>query len=185
MTAEEYLDREQEHRLLNRVLKWREEHISQRMFVLILAVMVGLFAAMAAFILHGLINQIVLFLTSSFDSGTANWLYLVYPVIGIYLTSLFVRYVVKDNIIHGITRILYAISSKRSRLRGHNCWSSVIASAITIGFGGSVGAEAPIVLTGSAIGSNLGKLFKMDNHTLMLPAYSRRLLQDWCLHLRY
>ena len=81
MTAEEYLDREQEHRLLNRVLKWREEHISQRMFVLILAFMVGLFAAMAAFILHGLINQIVLFLTSSFDSGTANWLYLVYPVL--------------------------------------------------------------------------------------------------------
>ena len=92
--------------MLNRVLKWREEHISQRMFVLILAFMVGLFAAMAAFILHGLINQIVLFLTSSFDSGTANWLYLVYPVIGIYLTSLFVRYVVKDNISHGITRVI-------------------------------------------------------------------------------
>ena len=168
MTAEEYLDKEQENRLLNRFLKWREEHISPRMFVLILAFMVGLFSAMAAFILHSLINQIVLLLTSSFDSGNANWLYLVYPVIGIYLTSLFVRYVVKDNISHGITRILYAISSKRSRLRGHNCWSSVIASAITIGFGGSVGAEAPIVLTGSAIGSNLGKLFKMDNKTLML-----------------
>ena len=107
-------------------------------------------------------------LTSSFNEKTANWLYLVYPVAGIYLTALFVKYVVKDNISHGITRILYAISSKRSRLRGHNCWSSVIASAITIGFGGSVGAEAPIVLTGSAIGSNLGKLFKMDNKTLML-----------------
>lgn len=81
---------------------------------------------------------------------------------------MFVRYIVKDEISHGITRILYAISSKRSRLKGHNCWSSVIASAITIGFGGSVGAEAPIVLTGSAIGSNLGQLFKMDNKTLML-----------------
>ena len=78
------------------------------------------------------------------------------------------RYVVRDNISHGITRILYAISSKRSQLKAHNCWSSVIASAITIGCGGSVGAEAPIVLTGSAIGSNLGKLFKMDNKTLML-----------------
>ena len=87
---------------------------------------------------------------------------------GIYLTSLFVRYIVKDNISHGITRILYAISSKRSRLRAHNCWSSVVASAITIGFGGSVGAEAPIVLTGSAIGSNLGQAFKLDNLTLML-----------------
>jgi CIC family chloride channel protein len=87
--------------------------------------------------------------------------------VGIWLTSLFVRYVVRDNISHGITRILYAISSNRSRLKGHNTWSSVIASAITIGFGGSVGAEAPIVLTGSAIGSNLGQLFRLDNKTLM------------------
>ena len=111
--------------------------------------------------------DIVYLLTSSFDRTGANWLYLVYPVVGIYLTSLFVRYIVKDNISHGITRILYAISSNRSRLKSHNCWSSVIASAITIGFGGSVGAEAPIVLTGSAIGSNLGKLFHMDRKMLM------------------
>lgn len=127
-----------------------------------------IFAAIAAFILHWIIEEIALLLTSKFDANTFNWMYLVYPVIGIYLTSLFVRYIVKDEISHGITRILYAISSKRSRLKGHNCWSSVIASAITIGFGGSVGAEAPIVLTGSAIGSNLGKLFNMDNKTLML-----------------
>ena len=86
---------------------------------------------------------------------------------GIYLTSLFVRYVVKDNISHGITRILYAISTNKSRLKSHNCWSSVIASAITIGFGGSVGAEAPIVLTGSAIGSNLGQIFHLDRKMLM------------------
>ena len=135
--------------------------------MIILALIVGFFAAVAAFVLHWIINQIVLLLTSSFDRTGANWLYLVYPVVGIYLTSLFVRYIVKDNISHGITRILYAISSNRSRLRSHNCWSSVIASAITIGFGGSVGAEAPIVLTGSAIGSNLGKLFHMDRKMLM------------------
>ena len=151
-----------------RIYQWREKHISERMFVLILAFLVGFFAAVAAFVLHWFINQIVALLTSSFDAGSSNWLYLVYPVVGIYLTSLFVRYIVKDNISHGITRILYAISQNRSRLRSHNTWSSVIASAITIGFGGSVGAEAPIVLTGSAIGSNLGKLFKMDSKTLML-----------------
>jgi CIC family chloride channel protein len=137
------------------------------MFMIILALLVGFFAAVAAFVLHWIINQIVLLLTSSFDRTGANWLYLVYPVVGIYLTSLFVRYVVKDNISHGITRILYAISSNKSRLKSHNCWSSVIASAITIGFGGSVGAEAPIVLTGSAIGSNLGQLFHMDRKMLM------------------
>lgn len=135
--------------------------------MIILALIVGFFAAVAAFILHWIINQIVLLLTSQFDRTGANWLYLVYPVVGIYLTSLFVRYIVKDNISHGITRILYAISSNKSRLRSHNCWSSVIASAITIGFGGSVGAEAPIVLTGSAIGSNLGQLFHLDRKMLL------------------
>ena len=153
---------------LTRLHEWREEHISERMFVLILAFFVGFFSAVAAFVLHWLIGQIVQLLTSSFDASSSNWLYLVYPVVGIYITSLFVRYVVKDNISHGITRILYAISQNRSRLKPHDTWSSVISSAITIGFGGSVGAEAPIVLTGSAIGSNLGKLFKMDSKTLML-----------------
>ena len=152
----------------SRLNVWREKHVSERMFVLILAFFVGFFAAVAAFTLHWIINQIVYLLTSSFNAEGSNWLYLVYPVVGIYLTSLFVRYIVKDNISHGITRILYAISQNRSRLKPHNTWSSVIASAITIGFGGSVGAEAPIVLTGSAIGSNLGKLFKLDSHTLML-----------------
>ncbi len=151
-----------------RLNEWREQHVSERMFVLILAFVVGLLSAVAAYALHWIINQIVALLTSQFDASTYNWLYLVYPVVGIYLTSLFVRYVVKDNISHGITRILYAISQKRSRLKSHNTWSSVIASAITIGFGGSVGAEAPIVLTGSAIGSNLGKLFHLHSSTLML-----------------
>ena len=153
--------------MLHRLHEWRVEHVSERMFMIILALIVGFFAAVAAFSLHWIINQIVMLLTSSFEKTTANWLYLVYPVVGIYLTYLFVRYIVKDNISHGITRILYAISSNRSRLKSHNCWSSVIASAITIGFGGSVGAEAPIVLTGSAIGSNLGKLFHLDRKLLM------------------
>ena len=152
---------------LSALHEWRVAHVSDKMFLLILAFMVGILAAVAATVLHGLINQIVALLTGKFQADSYNWLYLVYPVIGIYLTSLFVRYVVKDNISHGITRILYAISSNRSRLKAHNTWSSVIASAITIGFGGSVGAEAPIVLTGSAIGSNLGQLFKLDNKTLM------------------
>ena len=152
---------------LHRLHQWRTEHVSDRMFLLVLAFFVGLFSALAAFVLHGMINQIVALLTGQFSVTSYNWLYLVYPVIGIYLTSLFVRHIVKDNISHGITRILYAISSKKSRLKSHNTWSSVIASAITIGFGGSVGAEAPIVLTGSAIGSNLGQMFKLDSKTLM------------------
>lgn len=135
---------------------------------LVLAFVIGLLASFAALILHAIIRIIQGLLTSGLTTDSSNWLFLVFPVVGIFLTSLFVKHVVKDNISHGITRILYAISSKRSQLRGHNCWTSVIASAVTIGFGGSVGAEAPIVLTGSAIGSNLGKAFKMDNKTLML-----------------
>ena len=150
-----------------RLLRWRSDHVSDKMFLLILAFIVGLLSAVAAFMLHSIINLIVALLTSSFSKTSANWLYLVYPVVGIYLTSLFVRYIVRDDISHGITRILYAISSNKSRLKSHNTWSSVIASAITIGFGGSVGAEAPIVLTGSAIGSNLGQLFHLDRKMLM------------------
>ena len=153
--------------MFERLNDWRARHVSDRMFLLTLALLIGFFAAVAAFSLHWIINQIVLLLTGQFEKTQANWLYLVYPVVGIYLTSLFVRHVVKDDISHGITRILYAISQNKSRLKRHNTWSSVIASAITIGFGGSVGAEAPIVLTGSAIGSNLGQMFHLDRRTLM------------------
>lgn len=154
--------------MFTKILAWKEKHLTDRQMLLILAFIIGILASFAAYILHILIHQIQAILTEGFEVNSFNWLYLVFPVIGIYLTSLFVRYVVRDNISHGITRILYAISSKRSHLKPHNCWSSVIASAITIGFGGSVGAEAPIVLTGSAIGSNLGQLFKIDNKTMML-----------------
>ena len=153
---------------VSRLDAWRQRHVSDRELVLVLAFMVGFLASLAAYVLHFIIHEIKEFITSGFQVATINWLYLLYPVIGIWLTSLFVKYVVRDNISHGITRVLYAISTKQSRLKGHNTWSSIVASAITIGFGGSVGAEAPIVLTGSAIGSNLGKIFHLDNRTLML-----------------
>lgn len=153
---------------VSRLDTWRQRHVSDRELVLVLAFMVGFLASLAAYVLHFIIHEIKDLITSGFQVATINWLYLIYPVIGIWLTSLFVKYVVRDNISHGITRVLYAISTKQSRLKGHNTWSSIVASAITIGFGGSVGAEAPIVLTGSAIGSNLGKIFHLDNRTLML-----------------
>lgn len=153
---------------IQKLIDWRKRHVSDRQFTLVLSFLVGFFAAVAAFVLHKMINMIEDLLTDGFTASSFNWLYLVFPVIGIFLTSLFVRYVVRDNISHGITRILYAISSKQSRLKKHNCWSSLFSSALTIGFGGSVGAEAPIVLTGSAIGSNLGQLFNLDKRTLML-----------------
>ncbi len=153
---------------LQQLIQWREKHLTTRQFMVILSFMVGMFAALAALLLHSLISWIEQMLTSGFNFESYNWLYLVFPILGVYLTSLFVKYVVKDDISHGITRILYAISRKKSRIKKHNCWSSVFASALTIGFGGSVGAEAPIVLTGSAIGSNLGQLFRLDGKMLMV-----------------
>ena len=154
--------------LFQRLLLWRGKNIKDKHFILILSFLVGILTALAATLLKFLIEYIKHFLTENFDSTGANWLYLVYPVVGILLTGLFIRNVVRDDISHGVTKILYAISRRQSRIKRHNTWSSLFASAITIGFGGSVGAEAPIVLTGSAIGSNLGSAFKMEHRTLML-----------------
>lgn len=154
--------------LFQQLLLWREKKIKDKHFVLVLSFMVGILTALAASLLKFLIEYIKHFLTENFDTTGVNWLYLVYPVVGIFLTGLFIRKVVRDDISHGVTKILYAISRRQSRIKRHNTWSSLFASAITIGFGGSVGAEAPIVLTGSAIGSNLGSVFKMEHRTLML-----------------
>jgi len=150
------------------MLTWREKHIEQRQFIIILSFIVGIFTAIAAFLLKSIIHLIQRLLTENFSRNDVNYWYLVFPAIGILITSLFVRKIVKDDISHGVTRILYAISQRKSILKLHNTWTSLVGSSITIGFGGSVGAEAPIVLTGSAIGSNLGKFFKMDQKTLML-----------------
>lgn len=143
-------------------------HLSHRQFILLLSFLVGIGTALAAQVLKWLIHEIETLLTAQLDITHANWLFLIYPVIGIFLTALFIKYIVRDDIGHGVTKILYAISRRQGHIRRHNCWSSIIASALTIGFGGSVGAESPIVLTGSAIGSDLGRIFKLDHKTLML-----------------
>ena len=162
------MGRNRRKNLLQRLLLWRERNIREKRFILILSFLVGVLTAVAALLLKLLIHWIQAFLTENFVTTEANYLYLVYPVVGIFLTGLFVRHVVKDDIGHGVTKILYAISRRQGHIRRHNTWSSIIASSITIGFGGSVGAEAPIVLTGSAIGSNLGNVFRMEHRTLML-----------------
>lgn len=154
--------------VIDSLINWREKYLSQRQFVLLLSFFVGIFTSILAYLLKQFISWIAYLLTAGFDATGSNWLFLVYPVVGIFLTALFIKYVVNDDIGHGVTKILYAISRRQGHIRRHNCWSSVIASGITIGFGGSVGAESPIVLTGSAIGSNLGRLFKVDHKTLML-----------------
>ncbi len=151
-----------------KILRWRENNISEKHFVIFLSFIVGLICALAAHALKFLIEILHELVNSHFAEGNLNYLYLATPIMGVALASLYVKYFVKDDISHGVTKIMFAISQKKARIKSHNMWSSIIASSLTIGFGGSVGAEAPIVLTGSAIGSNLGRLFRMEQKNLML-----------------
>ena len=154
--------------IYQKILDLREKHIKDKRFILILAFFTGLGCALAAFLLKSSIHFVQDIVKSLMANDSLNYWYLAFPAVGIIIASLFVKYVVKDDISHGVTKILYAISQHKAIIKLHNCWSSIVASSITIGFGGSVGAEAPIVLTGSAIGSNLGQFFKLDQRTLML-----------------
>ena len=157
-----------EANIIHNITEWIKGDHTNHQIVLMLSLIVGLCSGLAAFILKYLVEEIKHLLTNQFNLSETNGLYMLYPAIGILITALFVKYVVKDDISHGVTKILYAISRKRARIKGHNRWTSIVASSITIGFGGSVGAEAPIVLTGSAFGSNLGKRFNMPQNTVML-----------------
>lgn len=160
--------RRKEIQLLNFVTEWVKGDHTERQIVLILSLLVGVCTGLTAFVLKWLIEEVKHLLTSGFAANNMNLLYLVFPAVGILLSLLFVNYIVRGDISHGVTKILYAMSRGRSRIKSHNRWSSVIASAITIGFGGSVGAEAPIVLTGAAWGSDFGKRFHLPPKTLML-----------------
>ena len=146
------------------------KRLTERQMLAILAVLVGAFAGLGTYLFEVLLHLIKSCLVNWFDVDTFHILYLIYPGIGIILATLFVKYIVRDNISEGVTRVLYAMSRRGSRIAGHNCWTSIVGGATTIGFGGSVGPEAPIVLTGAAIGSNIGKLAKLNyrNITLLL-----------------
>lgn len=151
-----------------RIISWSEKKVGKSKTTAFLAFLIGLITAAAAILLKNIIFQLKGFLTDNIATTGLSYLYLVYPAIGIVIASLFVHFIVKDDISHGITKVLFALSRRKARIKLHNMWSSLVASSMTIGFGGSVGAEAPIVLTGSAIGSGLGQYFRMDRKTLML-----------------
>ena len=154
--------------LFTSIVLWRERHIKEKTFVIVLALLVGIFAGFAALLLKWLIHLISEVLLSGLPIQEGNYLFLLYPVVGVVISALYVKFVVKDNISHGVTRVLYAISQNKSRLKRHNIYTSIFASSMTIGFGGSVGAEGPIVYTGAAIGSNLGQAFRMSPRILMI-----------------
>ena len=155
-------------RLVLKILIRARRRIKEKNFILLSSFIIGIASALCAVVLKYAIQIIQSLLSHTLNIGGVNYPFLVYPVIGILLTGLFVKYVVRDDISHGITRVLFAISQRKSRIKSHNMWSSLAASAVTIGFGGSVGAEAPIVLTGAAVGSNLGRLFRLEPRSLML-----------------
>lgn len=146
---------------------WRLKNIKHRQFVLILAAAVGLSTGLAAAILKNLVHLIQQGLSSGLVSEF-NYLYFIYPLIGILLAILFLNYVIKERVGHGIPSVLYAISKRSSIMKRHNMFSSLITSAFTVGFGGSVGLEGPTVATGSSIGSNLGKFLRVNYKTITL-----------------
>lgn len=148
--------------LLLKFLIWRVKHISTKNFVLIISGVIGLIAGLAAVVLKESVHGIQNALTRDFQQDLANYLYLSYPLIGIILTVLLTKYILKEKLGHGITDILYTISKKSSIVKRTKTFSRMLTSALTVGFGGSVGLEAPIVVTGSAIGSNIGRLVHLS-----------------------
>lgn len=153
---------------LQRLVRWQEKYIDQRQLVLGLSLLTGIFSGLAAVALKNLVYFTKSFLISRLQIETASLVYFALPMAGIFITVWFVKHFVKENISHGITMILSSISRKGSILRLHNVFTSLIGSTFTVAFGGSVGLEAPIVLTGSSIGSNMGRALRLNYKTITL-----------------
>ena len=150
------------------IREWRLKHLNEHKLTILLSLIVGLLSGLAAIILQNAIHLASHYLTHDFTSYGQSYQYLAYPGIGILISMLFVKYVVKDDIGHGVAKILFAISNKKSIIKVHNTITSMIGSVITIGFGGSVGPEAPVALTGSSIGSNIARMFRLDYRMMTL-----------------
>ena len=161
------------HSIIRRRLASLRDHlrnVSEKHKLLVLSLAVGICSGLAAVLLETLVETIHHQLTFWFSGSADNYLLLVYPGLGMLLSLLIVRYFVKDKIGHGVTKVLVAVSKNESKIKPHNMGSSIVTSALTIGFGGSVGAEAPIVYTGAAIGSNFARWMGMSyrNITILL-----------------
>ncbi|MDR1006243.1 MAG: chloride channel protein [Bacteroidales bacterium] len=146
---------------------WKLKHVSERQVMIVLSLITGIFCGLASVILKNAVHATYLLITEPFSKSSANFLFLAYPMIGITLTVLIIKYFVKDDLAHGVSKVMFAISKRKGRMKPHHCYSSMLTSLFTVSFGGSVGLEAPIVITGSAIGSNIGRFFRM-NYKCML-----------------
>ena len=137
--------------------------------VLFLSLIIGVWGGLSAVILKNIAFYTHSWITQDFNFGKGTYLYLILPLIGLTLTTLFTGYIVRDTHLgHGVSVVLHAISKRFGRIHSHNLFTSMIASLLTITFGGSMGFEAPIILTGSSIGSYLGRKFHVNRHTLII-----------------
>ncbi|MGD0712313.1 MAG: chloride channel protein, partial [Bacteroidales bacterium] len=154
--------------LIRKFSFWRTKHIKEKQFVYLLSIAIGLIAGLGAVILKTSVHHIESLLRGTESIERLNWYFLILPGIGILITVLYIRFFVKEDISHGVTKILYAISKKNSKIKKHNTYSSIVSCSFTGGFGGSVGMEAPILYTGAAIGSNIGQAFNLNYKSLTL-----------------
>lgn len=152
-----------EHRtLIGRFLIWRKAHFSDRYFIILLSALIGFLAGLAAYFLKSAVFYIQDLLTAEFHAQSQNYFYVLYPAIGILLTIIFLKFIVRDKVKHGIPRILYVISRLDGKMKRHKVFSSLIGSSLTAGFGGSIGLESPIISSGASIGSSLAQGLRLN-----------------------
>ncbi len=155
-------------RFFSRLIYFRTRYLKQRQFIYLLAALVGLAVGISAVVIKNLVHFIKEILTEGIAGDFQNYLYFIFPLAGILLTILFIKYINRRPVGHGIPSVLFAISKNNGKIRSHNLYSSIITSALTVGFGGSVGLEGPTVATGAAIGSNIGKVLKLSYKEVIL-----------------
>ncbi len=151
-----------------RFLIWRIKNMSQRNLIMILSVIIGVLAGLGAVVIKNGVHLVKNLLTSNIVVDYQNYLFFVLPSIGILIAVLYIRFVVRQHVGHGIPSVLFAISRTHGVIKRHNIFSSIITSVFTVGFGGSVGLEGPTVATGAAIGSNLGQMFRLNYKQITL-----------------
>ncbi len=147
---------------------WRYKHIPQKQFIFILSISIGLLSGLGAVALKNLTHYIQQLLEGEFIKDIHHAFYFIFPIIGLLLALLAVKYIVRKKVGHGIPSTLYAISKLKGIMPRHQMWASLITAPLTVGFGGSVGLEGPTVATGSALGSNFARLFHLNQTTRTL-----------------
>ena len=154
--------------ILRRFHKWRLKNVSEKQFIAILSILIGFSAGIIAVLIKKSVHSVSNFLAHGLAKNYENYLFFFYPTIGIFIALLFIKYVVRRPVGHGIPSVLHAISKTKGKIKSHNLFSSIFTSAFTVGFGGSVGLEGPTVATGAAIGSNIGQLFHLSYKQIIL-----------------